>query len=139
MKRSPLKRGTSQLKRGELNKRSKTNKHRPIANIRINHDLGPVLCTVCQWLYGDEHSRLSCSTHEVYFDGSTYMRNTSRDYKAQEKVCMEHDEEIHRSDHVLDRRLKEKHQRRIMDEYGITVDEFRNIFNGNWLTEIKED
>lgn len=138
MKRSSLNRGSSQLKRSPLNQRSKKNKYRHIANTRINHDLGPVYCTVCMWLTGSEKtSRLASSTHEVYFNGSSYMRNISREYKAKEEVCMEHDEEIHRTDHVLDRRLKQRHQRRIMDDYNLTLEEFRDIFNGNWLTEIE--
>lgn len=137
MKRSSLNRGTSQLKRTPLNKRSKTNKHKPFSNKRIDHSLGFVPCTVCTWLYGEENARGACSTHEVFFNSSTYMRNTSCDYKAQEKVCMEHDEEIHRSDHKLDRRLKAKHQQRIMDEHNMTIEEFGNIFNGNWLGRIE--
>lgn len=106
------------------------NKHRHISNKRIA-EWTP--CFVCTMERGENYARGAYAMHEVFHNGSAYMRNLSIQYNAQIPVCMDCDERIHRSDGILDRYLKEVFQERIMYDYNLSMDEWIKIFYKSYL------
>jgi hypothetical protein len=105
-------------------KYAKANKHHHISNKRF---IEYTQCYIC----GSQAS----STHEIFHNNSSYMRNMSIFYKAQIPVCMKCHKEIHESDGKLDKSLKQEFQRKIMRVNEWTVEEFRKIFYKNYLED----
>lgn len=67
--------------------------------------------------------------HHIY-NGA--MRSKSEQYGAVIKVCRDCHEEIHHK-HELREELKKEFQHRIMQNYNLTIDEFRAIFKKNYV------
>lgn len=133
MKRSPITSNVP-LKRGKaLKPRSSKNKYRHRSNERIT-EWRP--CQVCMMLNGgvEELSRPAVATHEVFYNGSAYMRDMSFDYGAQVEACQEHHDLLHKEkEGPIATMLHIYHQERIMYEYEIDHWQFKEIFKKNYL------
>ena len=105
-------------------KSKKKNKHHHISNKKLQEY---TQCYVC----GSQAS----STHEIFHNNSSYMRNMSIFHKAQIPVCMKCHKEIHDGGSKLDKSLKQEFQRKIMKDNEWTVKEFINVFYKNYLED----
>ena len=101
------------------------NKHRHHVN---EHLVEWTPCFVCTMENGSEMARGAYATHEIFHNGSAYMRNLSISYGAQIHVCMMHDKEIHESNGVLDRKLKRIFQGKIMAEHNMDLKQWVELF-----------
>lgn len=94
----------------------------------IIHDLEERTCLVCGAV-GNTH------IHEVFF-GRTGNRDLSIKYGLCVNLCPRHHNASNEGVHfnkTLDNRLKSFTQKKAMEYYGWTVDEFRKIFGKNHL------
>lgn len=93
----------------------------------IIHDLEERTCLVCGAV-GNTH------IHEVFY--GTANRKLSIKYGLCVNLCTRHHNEPPQGVHhnkTLDKKLKSFGQKKAMEHYGWTVDEFRKIFGKNHL------
>lgn len=83
-------------------------------------------CFVCM-SYGD------LVRHEV-FHGSLY-RKKSKQYGCWLRLCPDCHHRLHNTDPDLDKYLKKVMQKKAMDHYGWSFDEFRQRFGKNYLED----
>lgn len=115
-------------------KKKRKNKHRHVTNKRFK-EWTP--CWVCLFLnnWDENMARGAYASHEVFFNGASWIRNRSMDYGAKIPICMEHDEEVHRTNSELCLIIQRYWQRKIMNEQGWRIADFYRRFKDNYLDE----
>lgn len=113
-------------------KRKHKNKHSHKTNARFE-EWTP--CWVCAFLNGEDMARGAHEKHEIFHNGTAWLRNKCIENGVQVPICMDHHEEIHRSGGDLDLMIKRHWQEKLMIENGWNIKEFVLEYGKNYLDE----